>query len=242
MEKHKMRIVATSALATVLVLGGIGYAYGEPAEDTSTPLALVGGAVARAGGGLAKVVADITGLDDSDVIDRRNDGESFADIATSEGVSTDEVKDAAVEDFESTLDERLSSTDALPERGSGGHGGRGGMSGGVSAESVLADLSDIDIDEIRTMRQDGQSLAQIAESEGVDIDTVIDTVIEKTTEQLQADVDEGRIDEDRKTEILEDLRTRLEEMVTSTDPMPLGGQGGPDGPPPAAMDGSTPSQ
>lgn len=223
MKRNKIAMLATGALTAALVLGGIGYAYGETVEDTSTA-GWLGGAMHRAGGGLVGIVADLTGLEVSDVAERRHDGESFADIAESEGVGVDDVKDAAVTEFEASLDERLTSTDAM-ERGRGGRGGMMGGPGGMSPESVLADLSGLDITEIRDLRADGQSLADIAAAQEVDIDEVIDTAIADAEEHLQSAVDEGRIDAGRMAEMLETMRTHLGEIVNSTDLPTMGGRG-----------------
>lgn len=228
MKRSKMAGLATGALTAALVLGGIGYAYGETVEETSTA-GWLGGAMHRAGGGLVAIVADLTGLDVADVAERRSSGESFAAIAESEGVDTADVKDAAVAEFEASLDERLASTDQRPVGGRGGRdgmmGGPRGMMGGESPESVLAELSGLDISEIRDLRADGQTLAEIAASEGVDIDEVIDTVIASAEENLQSAVDDGRIDADRMSEMLDEMRTRLEEMVNSDEFPPMGGRG-----------------
>ena len=224
MNKKKAGIIATGALASALLLSGVGYAYAE-----TTDVASEQGFMGKAGGGLVAIVADLTGLDAGDVLDRRTDGESFTAIAESEGVSSDDVKDAAVEEFEAGLDDRLASTDEL--RGRMGRGGPGGMMGGpggpgVSPEAVLADMSDLTNAEIHDARTEGQSLAQIAEGAGVDIDDVIAEVMASAAENLEAAVDEGRIDADKVDDILENMEERITEMVNSTDVGPMGGRGG----------------
>jgi hypothetical protein len=221
MKSKKLGILATGALASVLILGSIGYAYGAPDEGTAEESGAVG-VMKRAGGGLVRVVADLTGLDAADVAERRSDGESFAAIAESEGVSTDDVKSAAVEEFESHLDERLTSTEAPPE----GHG-RGGMRGmkGANPVETLAELTGLEASEIHEMRVAGTSFAAIAEAEGVDINEVIDTVIADAEERLQDAVDEGKLDADEAAERLTEMRERLEEMVNSTDELPERGPG-----------------
>ncbi|GEM_PF-4254843 len=224
MNRSKSTVLMTGALTAALVLGGIGYAYGETVDDASTEIRRLGGAMHRAGGGLAGIVADLTGLDIGDVMDRRADGESFAVIAESEGVETDDVKDVVVSGFEEQLDERMSSTDPMV-RGERPGGMMGGPRG-ETPESVLADLSGLELDEIRDMRTDGESLAEIAADLGVDIDSVIDTVIASAEEGMQTLVDDGRMDADQVADRLENLRTQLEEIVDSTDVPPLGGMGG----------------
>lgn len=233
MKRRKLGVLATGALASALVLGGIGYAYGETADGQSS--AGLAGAMGRAGGGLVRVVADLTGIDPSDVAQRRSEGESFAAIAQSESVSTDAVKDAAVAEFEASLDERLSSTE--PVRGH--RGGRGGMGRfGLHPVSVLAELSGLDESEIREAREGGTSLADIAKAEGVEADALIDAIIKQAEEGLQTAVADGRVEADRVDEMLEHMRSRLEQMVTETEwPPARGGRGGPFGDTPAEAAG-----
>lgn len=225
MERKKMSMLVAAALAAALALGGVGYAYGEPALDaTPTALGQLGGAMHRAGGGLAAIVADLTGLDVEDVLERRSGGESFADIASSKGVDSADVEAEALKRFEDTLDERMTSTDPLPPRG-----GMRGM-GGTSPEAALAELADLDVSEIRDRRADGESLAKIASAEGVDIGKVIDAVIADADERLSSRVDAGAMTEEQKSEFLAALRDRLEKMVESTEWPPQRGGMGPLGP------------
>ncbi len=228
MKRNKTTMLATGALTAALVLGGIGYAYGETAPDTTVDSGWLGGAMHRAGGGLAQIVADVTGLDIKDVADRRAEGESFEAIAEAEGADSQDVKDAAVAEFESSLDDRMSSTDPMPRRGTD----RGDMRGrpdGVRPESVLADLAGLEISDIHDLRVEGQSLAQIAADEGVDIDVVIDTVLESAETNLDAAVEAGRIDAEQKAEILENMAAQLDEIVNSTEVPSRDGKGGPRG-------------
>jgi hypothetical protein len=225
MTRGKITILTTGALAAALVLGSIGYAYAAPIEGESEEGAVE--MLRRAGGGLVAVVSDLTGLELRDVAERRADGESFAQIAESEGVSTDEVKEAAVTQYEESLDERINSTEPPKRRR-----GPGAKLGGHAAIEALTEMTGLEPSEIRDARESGQSFADIADSAGVDIDDVIDAAIEDAREHLQTAVENGRIDADEVDEILEEMRDRFEEMVESTEiPEGRGGpMGGPRGP------------
>ena len=222
-DKRKMTYLGTGALTAALVFGGLGVAYGQTAEGSGPPAFIE--MMERGGGPLFDVIADLTGLEIDEVAERRMDGESLAAIAESEGVSTDAVKEAAVAEFESSLDERLASTEAM-------NGGHGGMMGAMSAgpESVLADMAGLEVSDVHEARADGRTLAEIAEAEGVDIGAVIDATLENAEEGLQTAVDDGRIEAEDVDEILESMRARLEEMVDSTEMPPFGGRGGRGGP------------
>jgi uncharacterized protein (DUF433 family) len=219
----KPGLIATGALTAALVLGGVSVAYAV--DDAEGERAGIAGVLGRAGGGLLGVVADLTGLDVDDVAERRADGESFATIAESEGVSTDDVKGAAVEQYESSLDERLNSTEAIK-----GPRGRGGM--GAHPAEVLAGMTDLEMEEIREAREAGQSLAQIAEGAGVSADDLITATMEQAEEGLAQAVEDGKMDQDRADEILENMAERLDEAVNSTEIPERGGRGpgGPGGP------------
>lgn len=232
MNKRNMSVLTTGALAAALTFGGVGYAVAETA--TTSELASPAAMMARAGGGLLGVVADATGLDIGDVAERRVEGESLAAIAESQGVSTADLKDAAVVEYEASLDERLASTDAMSE---GMRPGMGQGSDGMSPEGVLADMTELELSEIQAQREDGTSLAQIAAAEGVDIDVVIDEVLENVEEGLQVGVDEGRLTEDGAEEILTMMESRLDEMVDSTEAPPERGDRGPFGGSSAMTDG-----
>ncbi len=156
-------------------------------------------------------MADLTGLDVQEVLERRNGGESFADIAKSKGVDPDEVESRALDEFKESLDERMTSTEPLPRRGMHDRKGILGMCG-AGPEAALAELADIELAEIRERRANGESLAQIAKAEGVDIAKVIDAVIADAEKSLDGRVESGVITEAQKTEALERLRDHLAEM------------------------------
>lgn len=227
MKHKKASMLATGALVAGLTLGGIGYAYGEPIEGATTEanaFGHLGNAVHRAGGGLAGIVADLTGLDGKDVMERRADGESFAAIAEAEGVDPANVKAEALERADEIIDERLTSTDELRRRGM-----RGGP--GANPVTVLADMTGLEAEAIHDLRADGNSFASIAADNGVDIDEVIDTMISDAEEKLRDRVDDGRLTDEKVADILDEMRERLTEMMDSTEAPPEGGprSGGPGG-------------
>ncbi len=226
MRHDKMITVAAGALAAVLALGGIGYAYAAPLEDAGTTTSALGRAgrmMHRAGNGLAGIVADLTGLDVKDVAERRADGESFAAIAESEGVDPDDVKAEALDRASEAIDERLYSTEAPQRRG------RRGMRG-LHPVQVLAEMTGLDVEEIHDLRVDGKSFSEIATENGVDPDDVVDAIVADAREKLDAAVADGKITEERATEMLDRLSERLSEVMDSTEPPPEGGPHGDKGP------------
>lgn len=76
---------------------------------------------------------------------------------------------------------------------------------------ALADVLGTTVDELRDARADGRSLAEIAEANGVDVEDVIDHLVARATERLDAAVDSSRIDADRAAE----LEARLRDQITA---------------------------
>ena len=230
-------MLATGALVAGLTLGGIGYAYGEPIEGATSEanaFGQLGNAMHRMGGGLAGIVADLTGLDGKDVMERRAGGESFAAIAEAEGVDPAAVKAQALEHADEIIDERMTSTDELR---------RGGMRGGPGASpvAVLSDMTGLEAEAIHDLRADGNSFADIAADNGVDIDEVIDTMISDAEERLRDRVDDGRLTDEQVADILDEMRERLTEMMESTEAPSEGGprSGGSGGPGSGGMGGGS---
>ena len=95
---------------------------------------------------------------------------------------------------------------ARPE-GSGSHGpGRGGLGN-------IADALGLDGSELREALRNGESIADIAESQGIDLDSVVDTLIAGAEERLDAAVEAGRIDEAQAASMLEQFEERTEDLV-----------------------------
>jgi hypothetical protein len=96
--------------------------------------------------------------------------------------------------------------------------GRPGM-GEHRGESLEAAATAIGItaDELRTALEGGQSIAQVAEANDVDVQTVIDALVADATERLEAAIDE--------------LPDRMAEVVEREGLPDHGGRGGPGGGP-----------
>lgn len=103
----------------------------------------------------------------------------------------------------------------LPERGEhrGGRGGHPGMDG-----EVVAGLLGIDADELRSSLRDGQSIADLAEANGVDVQTVIDALVAEAQGHLDLAVENGRLTEDEAAEKLVDLTERVTARVNGERP------------------------
>lgn len=107
-----------------------------------------------------------------------------------------------------------------------GYGLRIGMAlrdAGGRMVDILADLTGLSVDDIEDRRADGESVADIAKSEGVDPATVVDSALDVREKLLDEKVADGTIDEATKTEILDRMTDRLNDRVDSTETGPFGG-------------------
>jgi hypothetical protein len=125
-----------------------------------------------------------------------------------------------VDDGTITQDQADAVTDALesarPERPFGGHDGPGGWIGPGwfgGDLSVVAEALGIDEDALRTALQDGQTLAEIAAANGVDVQAVIDAILAEAQTRLDEALADGRIDADELAELQADLTERITDLV-----------------------------
>ena len=125
---------------------------------------------------------------------------------------------------------------ALPMCGFGdgiGPGGRGRGGRGMGGEGLtaVADAFGLTVDELRASLQEGQTLADIAEAQGVDAQTVIDTLVVAAGEHLAEEVTEGDMTQDEADAKLAEITTRITDAVNNGGPIGGGrGDHGPRGP------------
>ena len=119
-------------------------------------------------------------------------------------------------------------SEAMP-MGRGDHGGRGmGLDAAATALGTTAD-------ELRTELQSGQTIAQVAEAKGVDVQTVIDAMVAQAKTHLDEEVASGEHTQAEADQKLADVTQRITDSVNNG--VPARGDRGPGGPPSA--DGST---
>jgi len=108
-NKKKIVSLASAGLVAAMVLGTAGMAYA--ATDTTGPLygtgARMGQAIRDAGARLVDIVADLTGLSVEEVQAERAAGNSAAEIAEANGVSTEEVVSEALAARKTILDAKV---------------------------------------------------------------------------------------------------------------------------------------
>lgn len=83
---------------------------------------------------------------------------------------------------------------------------------------ATADLLGLDVDTLRAAIEEGQTLAQIAEANGVDVQTVIDAKVEAKTERINTAVADGRLTDVEAAEKLAELEERVTTRVNEGRP------------------------
>jgi polyhydroxyalkanoate synthesis regulator phasin len=108
----------------------------------------------------------------------------------------------------------------------GGHFGPPGTFGDRLDESVT-DLLGISSEELFEQLRDGASLADVAESNGVDPQVLIDSMVQGAQERLDERVEEGQVTEDEAAEHAAELEQRITDRVNGElEGPPRGGPGG----------------
>jgi polyhydroxyalkanoate synthesis regulator phasin len=128
-----------------------------------------------------------------------------------------EALSGLVDDGSITQDQADEVAATLAESGIGG-GGRGGHGPGIDLATAAQALG-LTEDELRTaLEADDATLADVAEDEGVEVETLVDALVTAAEERIAAAVDDGRLTQDEADERLADLATRITERVN--EPLP----------------------
>jgi prolyl-tRNA editing enzyme YbaK/EbsC (Cys-tRNA(Pro) deacylase) len=200
------RPIAVTTLAATALAGGLGGALllGPASADstnTAAGTASVRGAASAAPcrEGLADL-ADVIGISTDDLRAALHDGQRLAQVAETNGVDPQQVVDVLVANGaerldaavaagridQATADERKAS---LPDRAADLVNGELERQAHrhprrAAAIRTAAEAIGIDADELRAALRDGQTIAQVAEANGVDPQDVIDALVARSTERI----------------------------------------------------------
>ena len=105
---------------------------------------------------------------------------------------------------------------SLPGRGHGGPGGHH-RHPGFDGE-VLAGLLGIDVETLRSELRSGDTIAEIAAEQGVDVQTVIDSLVAEANEHLDLSVENGRLTQDEADAKLAEVTERITDFVNNGRP------------------------
>ena len=192
-------------------------------------------------------IAELLGLDPSELKDAMVDGQTLADVAADQGIDVQTLIDAMVTNTEERVataleagridqakaDEILAgaadkATSVVngdferPERPKGERGPRG-----PGGDGEIAELLGLDQADLREAITGGQSLADIAADQGVDTQDLIDAIVDNAEERVNGALEAGRIDQDKADEILAGAADRAESVVNGDFEGRPGHRGGP---------------
>jgi len=201
------RPIAVTTLAAAALAGGLGGALllgpasADPSTSTGTSTAAgqTVAATAPCREGFADV-ADAIGISTDDLRAALRDGQTLAKIAEANGVDPQGVVDVLVANGterldaavaagridQATADERKAN---LPERAADLVNGELERNGhrhprASVALRTAAEAIGIDVRDLRAALGDGQTIAQVAEANGVDPQDVIDALVARSTERI----------------------------------------------------------
>src|SRR6266545_1337817 len=93
------------------------------------------------------------------------------------------------------------------------HGCAGG--GKHEVKAAAAEVLGLSEDEVRQALRDGQSLAQLAEAQGMSVEDFRTALLENITADLQAKLDAGEITQEEFDEATADLNENLDDIINS---------------------------
>ncbi|MFT4597360.1 MAG: hypothetical protein ACI9TF_001608 [Paracrocinitomix sp.] len=92
---------------------------------------------------------------------------------------------------------------------------------------ILTDVLGISEDDLQAAREAGQSVADIAATQGVELQTVIDALVDNAQMRLDAKIAAGGVDAERAAEISDSIEERVTARVNGERPEGRGHRGGP---------------
>ncbi|MDZ4277921.1 MAG: hypothetical protein U1B78_02155 [Dehalococcoidia bacterium] len=112
------------------------------------------------------------------------------------------------EDRAAEIRERIESGEApfFPIGGHGPHHGR-------ALFGEVAEFLGLDVEDVFQALQDGQSLAQIAQAQGVSAEDLTQFLLDEIQEYVNQMLEDGKIDQARADEILSNAPERVEELI-----------------------------
>jgi hypothetical protein len=154
----------------------------------------------------------------------------LGDAAEQLGVETDELSAALKQALKNRVDAAVAAGRLTEEQGEemkaaidsnefplfgpgpGGLGHHHHFGHGAELEAA-AEFLGLTEAELRTALEDGQTLAEVAEAEGKSVAGLVDAMLAAATEELEQAVEDGRLTEAQKNEILATLEERITDKV-----------------------------
>jgi polyhydroxyalkanoate synthesis regulator phasin len=153
------------------------------------------------------------------------------DAADQLGIESNELSDALKQALENRVDEAVEDGRLTEEQGAelkeriesgetplifpgfGHHGFGGGPHGHFGGLDAAADYLGVTEAELREQLRDGKTLAEVAEDEGKAGAGLVDAMVASAEEKIDQAVEDGRLTEERATELKQQLEERITDLV-----------------------------
>lgn len=152
-------------------------------------------------------------------------GLSVAGVASAQGYGSNDAAETtettdSIESTDGTVlqiqDEAQDSTDDTETDDGATDDDRRGRRGGCNLDEAAAAIG-IDEADLQAALDNGDTIADVAAANGVDVDDVIDAMVEAKADRIADKVDDGRITQDEADEKLADLEDRITDRVNGVD-------------------------
>jgi polyhydroxyalkanoate synthesis regulator phasin len=137
-------------------------------------------------------------------------------VESPEYATLDEVLADLVDEGVINQDQADAVADAIRERGV--FRGRHGHFGRGAHLDTVAEALGLDLESLITFLQDGQTIADIADDNGVDLQSVIDALVAEHIERIDEAVADGRLSEEEASEKRDQVVDRVTAMVNGEMP------------------------
>jgi len=191
---------------------------------------LLAGLIAGAGAGLILESTGFAGASSSAAVVVEDETRS-TDTPDDRSTRLTEVLQPLVDDATITAAQLTAIVETLDAVGpvGGGHRGGGGMGrdmGRGMGLDAAAEVLDLTADELRTELGEGQTLAEVATAQGVEVQAVIDTLVTDAGTHLAEHVADGDITQAEADEKLAEMTERITTSVNDGGGFGRGGEGG----------------
>lgn len=194
-RNHKIAIVAVLALSAIAVGGAVGATQLTPKQESE---AIINDAAEQLG---------VQPSEHSDAL--KHALKNRVDDAVEDGRLTEEQG--------RSMKERIDAGE-VPFFGLGPHMHKhfdGPFHAKLEAATEYLGMTEA---QLREALEDGKTLAQVARDRGKSVDGLVDALVNGAQQKLQDAVEEGRLTEAEKREMLEGLRDRITDMVNGRFP------------------------
>jgi hypothetical protein len=200
MRRTYKLVIAAAALASIAV-GGVAIAASRTSSPSDESQAIINDAANR----LGITPSKLSGALKQALLDR-------VDAAVAAGRITKAQGDA--------LKQRINSS-AFPLIGGHGRrfGGRGAFIGKLDAAAKYLGVTEA---QLRSELQGGKTLAQVAKDHGKSVDGLVDALVAAAKTHVDAAVKAGRLTQSQADQMLNDLRSRITDVVNGRFPAPEG--------------------